>query len=162
MTEQLCDFAVCKLAKEKGFDEECMEHWEWYIFEGEDHGPNAFGRRPIDFRKWAVRLEETQAWPMLYNKTFWPQKNSELPPYHYARPSQSLLVRWLREKHGYSICVQAMHDGKWVYGIQLLKEESDNSLFKPGLYSRRNGEGEFNTYEIAESAALQYALTLIK
>lgn len=153
MTEQLCDFPVCKLAKEKGFDEGCMEYWEWYIFEGEDHGPNAYGRKPIDFRKWAVRLEETQAWPLLYNKTFWPQKNSELPPHHYTRPSQSLLVRWLREKHRINVNVYP-ELRSWNINIYLLTKRE--------CIWHSNAEHPFDNPEEALEFGLLTALNLIK
>ena len=152
MTEQLIDFPTAKLAKEKGFDEECMHYWEWYVngVEGKVHGPLAHARPLIDFREWAVPLELTQKRPMLYNQAFWPTKNSDHQPWFYARPTQDLLERWLRETHGLHPMVIPVGNKKYCPCV--MQEATDMMQGLPHV----NGP-----YEQAREAAIVHALTLL-
>ena len=69
MKEQLISFETAKLAKEKGFNEEC------YF---------TYGEISEDYCLFKSEYSET---------------NSEVNEYIYSAPTQSLLQKWLREVH---------------------------------------------------------------
>lgn len=127
MTEQLCDFLVCKLAKEKGFDIPCSHAWEWYVHEGKEHGPIAI---PVEVPMLSslfealLKLSPEEREGVLKRPGLFEGgaiKNVNYPPYLYARPSQSLLVRWLREKHRINVNVYPDLDN-WEINIYSLTE----------------------------------------
>lgn len=165
MTEELVSFETAKLAKAKGFDEECMNFWEWYerwdakleklIVEG----PFALAKPIMDFRKVDFGLvEQAKKRPGLYNRIYQPERNRALQPWLYARPTQDLLERWLREVHNLYIEIGTFIIGDyWKTGYIFFRIER--------LNSNEEDDGDiqeqFETFERAREAALQHALKLI-
>jgi hypothetical protein len=87
MTEQLISFEVAKLAKEAGFDWECLDHYEGseLRFPYYDYG-NPWGN---------------------YNNFI---------PGSYSAPTQSLLAKWLRDVHNTHIKISC-NLGDWYFEI---------------------------------------------
>ncbi len=67
--------------------------------------------------------------------------------------TQSLLQRWLREKHNIPVNVTSMYEGDYGFDINPINSGNHNILF------RKKNVG---TYEEALEAGLQEALKLIK
>ena len=80
MQEQQISFETAKLAKEKGFNEEC------YLTYGKI------------FKEYCIFKSE-------YSET-----NSEVNKYTYSAPTQSLLQKWLREIHNIYINIYVLED----------------------------------------------------
>lgn len=156
MTEELITFETAKLAKEKGFDEECMSSFEWYITQGKEFGPIAHSRPLVDFREMDAGLwEAAQKRPGLYNPIYNPIKNSTSKPWLYCRPSQDLLERWLRENHGILAGVLPCYS---AHGHPDKYEPAVKS--KTTVITHTTLE-QFDTYERARETALLIALTLL-
>lgn len=133
MEEQLISFETAVLAKEKGFNEKTYYAY-WRNIEG-----NYFICDNVN------------------------DINSELLPHNYSAPTQSLLQKWLREKHfifveislnfcpkseidfGYGVCVMSninkWNNVKW-FGLDITGEW-------------------YKSYELALESGLQEALKLI-
>jgi len=157
MTEELVTFETAKLAKEKGFDEECHHSWEWYVVADRPYGPVAHQYTHIDIREFG---EETfrmfKERPDLYEKVCGPHRNSDLPSILYARPTQALLERWLREKHGIMAGIFVVERMGKIIGFRrcvIQMDKVDRNAALP-----RN---EYETVEVALEAALQEALKLL-
>jgi hypothetical protein len=146
ITEQLCAFETCRLAKLCGFDEECMHSWEWYTLDGKEYGPLAHAKKPIDFREWTVSERDVERRPLLYNKVFWPERNSQLQPWLYARPTLDMLETWLREAYGVRIAMVPIEGERWV------------SYLRPD-HPGRGSWGKFDTYVLAKEKAIMQVLT---
>ena len=130
MEEQLISFETAKLAKEKGFDEECYFTYdkiskEYCIFESE------------------------------YSET-----NSEINKYIYSAPTQSLLQKWLREKHKIWVSV-SVEIFTLKHSYDVFKHEEDD--YGPILITYKTSSDEWDlTYEEALEYGLQQALKLIQ
>lgn len=121
--EQYITFETAKLAKEKEFDEEFENMHVWNNFKGEI-------------------LEDVSGYNM---------KNSHLCKNSYSAPTQSLLARWLREKHKMIVsCVFNYETKMWVYFIG----NYNNPISK--------SDKEYDSYEEAMEDGLQDALELVK
>jgi len=113
MTEELITYPTAILARKKGFDEPCRQGWEYYEFNGKIYGPKEISAEGNNYAppnemyyEYARNLDEpTRNALGLAEKVFkLPSfKNLLLPPWLYARPTQDLLERWLREVHGIDI-----------------------------------------------------------
>ena len=163
MTEELVTFPTAKLAREKGFLEGCRHGFEWYIFDGKDYGPNALDLPEVpavttyapEERHYAGNKDlmrtlslRKHMYDVFYN-------NEHLPPWLFARPTQDLLERWLREVHGIYCVVEpalSKHDRQDKWKFFLLTK----FFVVPTLPI-----GQFDTYELAREAALLHALTLL-
>ena len=139
MTEQLISFETAKLAKERGFDEECFNH---YV--KNNKYPKPFG------------LEDNYYVTKVVYK-----KNSCLPyktpsPYSEIQectaPTQSLLQKWLREKHNIHFVIM----NGWY-------PESKNIFFEIKMYIHNWMQVGtlYTTYEEALEKGLQEALKLV-
>ena len=120
MEEQLISLETAKLAKEKGFNEECYFTYdkiskEYCIFKSE------------------------------YSET-----NSEINKYIYSAPTQSLLQKWLREKHNILIFPYINFQEKDYFYCSIFPKNGD-----------RFSTEDFLTYEEALEVGLQEALKLI-
>lgn len=163
MTEELVTFETAKLAKEKGFDEECRNMW-MYTDETpvEVNAPKdevlieSFTAMFLNHMKDPVRLLEiiTKA-PKIR-----PLRNSTLPPPMYCRPTQDLLERWLRDKH--SIMLFAP-EPVYLYGILAgWTAAAIHRLKLPIDYTYPDQDTkQTETYELAREAALLHALKLL-
>jgi hypothetical protein len=150
MKEQYITFETAKLAKEKGF------MWKHVTFRKMTPGELA---DPKNERVVKMGVKEAPIWDgdvetgregaPCYNaegKEIYPNKYNPRNP-HYPRPTQSLLHRWLREKHKLYIAVGKAVAG-WVYAIDSTG----------GGEIHYNEERTYPTYELATEAALQEAL----
>ncbi len=161
MTEELVTFETAKLAKEKGFDEECMNYWEWYLFHPPME-PLAHGRPLVDFREISKDMwEKSQIRPGLYNSVYHPMKNSNVPPFFYARPTQDLLERWIREVHRILIeCIFAEGKGWEIQVAGLSNGNETRDCFFTNIYSRTLTA--YPTHVQAREVALKIALNQIQ
>lgn len=105
MTEQLCDFPTCQLARQKGFDEVCRHAWVWdeetkekLELERPHPGSAALKTISIASTMWDSVPSRTIQLIIKWNKDG-EFNNKVLPKMFFARPTQDLLERWLREVH---------------------------------------------------------------
>ena len=130
MKEQLINFETAKLAKEKGFNEPTINYWE----------------RGIDGNGWALFTSGS----LLTNiedltSTYFNKK--EICG-EFSAPTQSLLQRWLREKHNLHIVIQTgLGEEPWWSGqvIEISTNDIVNDI-----------SNSWKSYE----AALEYILWL--
>lgn len=125
------NFSIAKKLKEKGFKEECLCH---YV--GEDLYYNI--ESPI---------ANQQLW-FSHNKfdNIWHRDN-------YDAPTISQVLKWLREA-GIHINIEIFNSG-WFCSIRRFSKE-ENGLYytiNPYLFT-----GNYNDYENAEIACIEYAL----
>lgn len=160
MTEELVTVETAKLAKRKGFDIACRNGWEWYEWEGR---AVVHELDPPEIREGTFYPPEEKHHPANANlmKTLHTRKmkapffqNSHLPPYLYARPSQDLLERWLREVHR----IHVVLDTLFSEAAPIPKFVA--VVFNMKLTHVHRGETE-TTHELAREAALQHALNLL-
>lgn len=129
MEEQLISFETAKLAKEKGFDIATVSFYDGYI----DNTPKLISKQ--------LSKEPIINW----NKDY---KEGGHGVY-YSAPTQSLLQKWLREKHNIIVEPIFMSSRDWNIIIHTVVNTSLSLL-------------EENTaYEEALEAGLQEALKLI-
>jgi len=119
MEEQLISFGTAKLAKEKGFDEPV-----YAIYSGNQLG--IFTENDTIFNKWNHCRDAT-----------------------YSAPTQSLLQKWLREKHSIDVLV----DKGFLCDNYSHEIYHKNDMFE--------SEYIFKTYEKALEKGLYEALKLI-
>ena len=138
MEDTRITFETAKLAKEKGFYQEPNRlKIPYYNYKGEFKG---------DVKDWLrkyLRNEDTSDVESV------------------SAPTQSLLAKWLREKHGIlTNPIFSYNDGKWVIHIESIKlaKIDDNSVLISGIDFQPS---LFNTYEDAYEIGLQEALKLI-
>lgn len=147
MQEQLISFETAKLAKEKRFDCKCLAGYksngelrECYIDDLEDIFNSIYPISNSDIKD-AVNKE----W-IFYDGCIC--------------PTQSLLQKWLREKHNIFITIEidATSYPKFTYSILKYTE----LLWETGLELGVNNLSLYRTYEEALEEGLQEALKLIK
>jgi hypothetical protein len=123
MQEKLIEFDTAKLAKQKGFNVKTI--WA-FTKEGEE--------------QYSSGDEEDNN---MYNHNLWD---------NYSRPTQSLLVKWLREIHQISVKIDDFYtNSKIRYGFNVCELGSQDD----------NPQGIFITYEKALEAGLKKALKKI-
>lgn len=108
MEEDYCSFEVSKLAKEKGFDWECLFFFDKDGKEVEPAEENHYGCEG------GMHLSE---WFRNYNIRF------------ISKPTHSLLQKWLREKHKIYVFVQPTI----VLGISKEKTKWKSNFHKKGI-----------------------------
>jgi hypothetical protein len=134
MKEQLISFETAKLAKEKGFDLPTINCYN-------------VDNRLLEFIpviKGGIKDAVLHGGDILFDD--WNNNGKESK----SAPTQSLLQKWLREKHDIHImiCPKQLPDNSIVYYIYKNK-------------TKRNFNGLFDTYEEALETALQEELKLI-
>ena len=125
MKEQLVNFKTAKLAKEKGFDliYQCGEISSLYSETGEHHNYHNYG-----------------------------MMGSGLNENYISAPTQSLLQKWLREKH--EMCVWCMpHIFEYTFCFQVFYQQKKATTNHACI--------QYKTYEEALEAGLQKALEMI-
>ena len=128
MEDTRINFETAKLSKEKGFPQEPNRRKvPYYNYKGEFNGD------VTDFLRKYLREEDTS--------------NVE----SVSAPTQSLIAKWLREKH--NIIVLVLYDGKTFY-YQIQRKEWDDCITQFDLTLDQ-------TYEEAYEIGLQEALKLI-
>ena len=136
MKEQLIIFDTAQLAKKKGFDAWC---YAWY-YEG-------------TLVSWQANImSEVVGVKRNYKNFQYKDVKFNDEDSTYAAPTQSLLHKWLREKHYLTVRVHRDYDG-WAYMIEEFK--SGNKMIK-------GGSAEMPDYEVEFEKGLQEALKLIK
>ena len=134
--EEICTYEVCKLAKAKGFQLDCIGY---YDFEGEFR---------FNYES-AISNKERTFCHNKYNN-IWHRGLTDAP-------TQSLLQRWLREEKGVTICVDIFDDG-WFFDISTFYKQ-DTGIYEVDIpYKSSNVSPVFDTYELALEDALKYAL----
>ena len=126
MKESLITFDTAKLAKEKGFDVECETYWANY-YTGEPRNKLKLLKRSLC--ESTISFMEWQA------------------------PTQSLLQKWLREKHDLHILIGLGMTGLPKYDVSLFNSKKIHNFIR---------EDNDYTYEQALEKGLQEALKLIK
>lgn len=124
MKDQLVSFETAKLAKEKGFPQ------------------NDLIKNGQSYSTYKNKLLTSD---MLLKAMGDLENNSEI-----AKPTQSLLQKWLREEHSIHITIFSQSQESWMFRVTLKKQS-----LKEGLY----GE-DFYTYEEALEAGLVKALKM--
>ena len=135
MEEQLISFETAKLAKEKGFNALCYDAF------------NSKGN--LYSNGWCEYLYD--------NKVEIPFRSGVLESKDVLAPTQSLLAKWLREKHDIHFEIKPIFDVNEIrpYHISISKNLSGKN-FKYKIIGTRE------TYEEALKIGLQEALKLIK
>lgn len=135
MQEQKINFETAKLAKEKGFKSKSIYY-------------NASGD-----------LVET---PTVTGNDYI-HTNNDFQSFRYEAPTQSLLQKWLRDKHKLYIDIQTVN-----FGFDVLVHKKEMMIFKDVIVNsynvskiRENEYDYYNTYEEALEMGLQEALKLI-
>jgi len=130
MKEQLVDKETAVLAKEKGFNEPC---WDFIDINNQE--------------------ENVISW---IGDTF--EEKLELAIYFVKcyRPTQSLLQKWLREKHNLHIHISRLAEGVWNVDIYKLAPIDDILMNNPLEFSNNK------SFEDALEVGLYQALKLIK
>jgi len=139
MKDELITFPTAKLAKEKGFNEDCYEHY--HIREDD-----------------TVLADNEAGYLECTNLEDYLHSNESLRDNEYSAPTQSLLQRWLRENHSIHILMNVgMNDGtKQTFYCNVC-------LFGKNLYkSTFRSKISVYTYEEALEIGLFQALLLIK
>ena len=141
MQEDLISFETAKLAKEKGFDWDCVNYFQDSHRAGV-HKINNINNKIID------ELHQEDKYCIIF----------------FATPTQSLLQKWLREVH--NIYVESYHDltsdGTKIqfytsWGFLQQKDKNGNRNVN-GWYDEYN---DWKTYEEALEIGLQEGLKLL-
>lgn len=161
MKEQIVSFETAKLAKEKGFNIQCINY---YFEDGEFRENTLTGTNGYYGDEYLFTFDEfLENW----NNKWLTKKNGDrcfgcnkTEGYFetYSAPSQSLLQKWLREKHNLYVIVDTIHTligtevirVEWKWSITSDKDDDIKCIW--------NGK---ETYEQALEAGLQEALKLI-
>jgi hypothetical protein len=139
MKEELISFETAKLAKEKGFKEEVYAYY------------NDCNNLDFAGSEWGEISSFEKDFLFDYNSY------KKDPPYDYifhSAPSQSLLQKWLREKH--NIIVEANYNSSFNY--------FEDKIFCPQFYPAPTEyqKETHSSYETALEFGLKEALKLIK
>jgi hypothetical protein len=141
MTEELITLETAKLAKEKGFNEPV---WAEYEFDGSENWLYGYNDGH------SIDLSEIL-------------RNSEIDKPDTPAPTQSLLQKWLREKHNIDIQVLRNKPNYHEYKVEIYQtNETSNYVYfqvneKNSLFCRW-----FDKYEEALEIGLQEGLKLVK
>lgn len=139
MKETLISFETAKLAKEKGFDEKCPNYYvrKW---------GNSFVNMHGKLLQRNVKDDQGEI------IGFYKASNSKGQPHLITAPTQSLLLKWLREVHNIHITIYSKSHESWMYRVTFKGQSLDEGLY---------GE-DFENYEEALEDGLLEALKLIK
>lgn len=132
MTDELVTFKTAKLAKDNGFDKETIN---MYVVKTSGEFP------------W----QQIGAFINLYEHTDETNCPNHNVPTEFliSAPTQSLLQKWLREKHSIHVFITKGYG--WEYNVQ-----------KRYIHPCDEKDGTFNSYEDALEEGLQMGLKLIK
>lgn len=142
MEEKIIEFETAKLAKEKGFNEMCFKQYN------KDSSLNRISRE-ID-----VVIGS-------YEQLLYARKG------YYPASTQSLLQRWIREKHRIHIEIKPIPFGengfKWIHELGLMEISSLDNVSSKNTYSILASKEHvyFDDYEEALDDGLFEALKLI-
>jgi len=137
MTEQLISFETAKLAKEKGFD--WVSYTYYYNSDDYEEYPN----------------DNIYIYRLGYNKSNKETNSNYDIDEAVSAPTQSLLQKWLREKHG--VLVESTHYTANHFTFKIYERNSIIKIVKLGSV-----DNLYDTYEQALEKGLYAALKLIK
>ena len=145
MNEQLVSFETAKLAKEKGFNIEVKCYYDL----------KKFGERPLEFFG-KLNANDLTKW----NEELRENVHAE----YVSAPTQSLLQKWLREKHNIHISIFRYENN--AYTLYLYKNDCKRAfpfnLIESSVKSNNiNQVIKYNSYEEALEEGLLEALKLI-
>lgn len=120
MKDELVSFKVSKLAKEKGFNEET---YAFYDSTNTLINPLA-AHKESNWTRHIILNKYNDGF--VYNSTTGNKVNN------YAAPTQSLLQKWLREKHNIHIHLEYIGEGS--YYIEATNFDSEVNIFMDNLY----------------------------
>lgn len=132
MKEQLITFETAKLAKEKGFNEQCIECY-------------------TDKKE----LYSNNSEKILFT-------NNQLLVTFYSAPTQSLLQKWLREEHNLFVAVNFGYKFEWEVRDCRPKKLGDLVGLYPWNVDACLNDGLCDNYEQALEEGLKEALKLIQ
>jgi hypothetical protein len=145
MKEQLISFKTAKLAKEKGFDVECLNFYtkpRSKMFGIDEHGRN-YPSTNKSKKLYSIGKDATLH---IENVMF--------------APTQSLLQKWLREVHNIHIEIKISNLGRYYWAYNEFNMENISNVT---FWRRQDVSSEkVPTYEEALGKGLQEALKLIK
>ena len=144
MEDELVSFETAKLAKEKGFNEICIDS-----FNSEGEEQNRYNITTIE----NMSVKQVKAAFETTNSNLEAIANLQNTKPYIARPTQSLLQRWLREKHNIHIKITT----DWTLEKLGYCFEYESDIKDSKCLSER-----YNTYEQALKIGLQESLQLIK
>ena len=149
MEEQLTSFKTAKLAEEKGFNWKCRGriHCSHFHFVKKNIIPINV---PINEDETFAPIEDWN------NKKHQDpnNKNGTLTGLYLSLPTQSLLQKWLREKHYIHINLfTSFENMKMIYDVDIFQQYQDSLKCKKSLYGK--------TYEETLEKGLFEALKLI-
>lgn len=142
MEDEIVGFKTATLAYDKGFRDtiSCIGGKNYYNLKGELNGDSS------------NELKE-------YLK--WRKEGGELKETNISAPTQSVLQKWLREKHNiFVICTQEFYWDGVNHLVQVFKYNPEKERCYEGtmLYG---DNGEFESYEVSLEFGLKLALELI-
>ena len=147
MKEQIVSFKVAKMAKEKGFNELCSKYY-----------CHKYGKSEY-FRKEHGKLKEFETKDEYGDKIgVYFRKKSTGQPHIIIAPTQSLLQKWLRDKHKLYVTIDCC-----VYGDPERYAAYLSGYGKKGLFANPIVDGFtiYDNYEKALEEGLEEALKLI-
>ena len=151
MKEQLISFETSKLAKEKKFNEPVLYHY----LDNEGDGTfmlkanESYFSTKIKMVRGTIDIGETSN--IVTTENLYDVFNEEIE-YYISAPTQSLLAKWLREKHGIDVIINTYRNQNQKYYKYFISEKSKNLI---------KSEEYYDTYEEAYEVGLQEALKLI-
>ena len=152
MNEQLVTFETAKLAKEKGFEWPTDKSYNHSLTERVDEQDGTSG--PFGWKK-----GETNVGGFFMNNSEYDRSNTNW--YNCSAPTQSLLQKWLREKHNIEVDVcPGWDNGKRIYEC-LIHQGFKDKFIELSINDSRSGSHEL-IYEEALEKGLNEALKLIK
>ena len=143
MKDEIISFETAKLAKEKGFKEFCS---------------NGFDDRLEGIEPFGIGNGEISS---THSIDYFDNKGDN---HLYARPTQSLLQRWLREVHEIDIEIELTDNSRHSYYESSIKKQDIRDYNDEDCFDQVRQvhiKGKFKTYEQALEKGLQEALKLI-
>lgn len=155
MKEQLISFETSKLAKEKKFNEPVLYHY----LDNEGDGTfmlkanESYFSTKIKMVRGTIDIGETSN--IVTTENLYDVFNEEIE-YYISAPTQSLLAKWLREKHGIDISILILGISDYQVYVHKKRELKYNGIVN-FVFDNKD-----NIYEEAYEIGLQEALKLIK
>ena len=137
--DEICTYEVCKLAKEKGFNEKVYNYYQATKYYWET-------LRGIELHSTCWKLETDDCYTCYNNGS------EDI----VSAPTQSLLQRWLREEKGIHISID------YQQGVDEDYPSYDYSVYRwpinTDAFVSEEWKDGYSTYEFALEDALKYAL----
>ncbi len=163
MKEQIVSFELAKLAKEKGFREPCSHY---YFADGEFKEHEVIKDGGYYGGDYSISLESfNEDWNNRFvttkdgDRCFGCNNNKDYFE-TFSAPTQSLLQKWLREKHNMEVLVTCNASG-WFWEINKAYPNNGGTFIAWSGDNGPNDAGHWETYEEALETGLEQALKLI-